>query len=190
MVPAIEPRTPASWHDGHVAGGGRRLEEAAVARGPPGKDRHQLAEKTDDAGVHERRSEPDRGIVQQELRREAVGRVDDAIGGAEERVGVARIDASLPRLDRGRGVARRERGRRRVHLGAAEVGGAVEELAMEIRKLDHVGIDEPKASDSGARQCLRGRAAERADADDRDRSRRAAAACPRRPRAAAPRSRQ
>jgi hypothetical protein len=44
----------------------------------------------------------------------------------------------------------------------------MQQLPMEVRALDVVGIDEGEAADAGGRERFGGRASERSDADDED----------------------
>ena len=52
-----------------------------------------------------------------------------------------------------------------VDLGPADVGGDVDDLALEVRDVDDVEVDEPDGPDPGGGQVERERRAEAAGAD-------------------------
>jgi hypothetical protein len=60
------------------------------------------------------------------------------------------------------------RGGLRLRSTRIGIGLVIERLALQIRQLDHVAVDQAQASDPGPRQQLRHRRAKGADADDRD----------------------
>ena len=66
------------------------------------------------------------------------------------------------------GVERGEGLTGRVGLGAPDVGGAVEDLPLEVRDLDRVRVDDPQPPHTGGRQVKGGRRAEPPGADDED----------------------
>jgi len=62
-----------------------------------------------------------------------------------------------------------KRGARRLRLELADVGHTVERLAMQVRLLDRVVIDDREPPDAGAGEILQNRAAEAARADHQHR---------------------
>ena len=71
-------------------------------------------------------------------------------------------------LDAHVGVQRGEPLARHVDLRAPDVGGAVEDLALEVREVDHVRVDEAERADARGGEVLRRGAAEPAGADQDD----------------------
>jgi hypothetical protein len=66
-------------------------------------------------------------------------------------------------------IEAQERGARRLGLRLADVRHAVERLAVQVRLLDRVVIDDRETADAGAREILQHRAAEAARADHQHR---------------------
>ena len=82
-------------HAGFLAGGNlarrRRLrEQAPLAGAAAGHDGHRLTEKTQDAGMRERAPPAHGGVVDEKLRRHAVGCVDDEVRRASSAAPLAR----------------------------------------------------------------------------------------------------
>ena len=71
-------------------------------------------------------------------------------------------------LDAGRRIERRDRSRRALGLGRADPRGRVRDLALEIRKIDVVVIDDAERADTGGREIEQRRAAQPARADHQD----------------------
>ena len=112
---------------------------------------------------------PDGGVVQQVARREVVGAVDDhvpAVG--EDPVDVLGGEPLLVGLHGHVGVERLERPLRRLGLGLAEPVGRVDDLALEVRRVDGVVVDDPERADAGGGEVERRRRAEPAGADQED----------------------
>jgi hypothetical protein len=78
-----------------------------------------------------------RRVVQQVARREVVGAVDDHVPAlAEDPVDVLGGEPLLERLDGDVGVERLERALGRLGLRVAEALGRVDDLALEVRRVD------------------------------------------------------
>ncbi len=56
----------------------------------------------------------------------------------------------------------------RLQLGPADVGGAVQHLALQVAEIDHVEIDQADAADAGGGEVQAQRRAEAAGADEQD----------------------
>ena len=67
-----------------------------------------------------------------------------------------------------RGVLRQQALAGHLQLRPPDVAAAVEHLALEVREIDHVGVDEAEGPDARRGQVQRRRAAEPAHADDDD----------------------
>ncbi len=110
-----------------------------------------------------------RGVVDQELGGEVVGAVDDHVGARHElgararrRNGVRRRHGADVR------VVGREPCGRDLRLGPADVRDAVERLAMQVRGLDAVVVDDRELADARAGEAREDGAAEPAGADHDD----------------------
>ena len=147
------PSTPASAHEGPTPGGRRLLEQAAVAGAAARGHGEELA-----AQARRRRRAPAacrraRGVVGQELGREVVGAVDDHVVAATQRDGVAGVEA--------RRVGRRPRsvGKRRSSARASDStlssptsAVAVQDLAVQVRRVDASSSTTPMRAHAGRRQ--------------------------------------
>ena len=162
----------------------RGREETAVARPFAGVEHRDLALEPVDRAVHDRDVVPDRRVVDEVPGREVVGAVDDHVPAVtEDPLDVLGGQPLLERDDLHVGVERLERPLRREHLGLAEPVGGVHDLALQVRVVDDVGVDD---AERARRRRPRGRATRASRAHRRrsaGRERRAASADPaRRPR--------
>src|SRR6202035_1443156 len=163
--PRQHPEDPALGAGGDEAGRRRLGEEAAVA-GTPGapEDRH-LALEAEDRPVDVGLARKDAGVVDEVAGGKVVGAVDDDVVGGEELHGVAGVQARVVRHQLDQRVDLVEAGERGVELRPADVRAAVEHLAMEIRLVDDVELDEPEGADPRRRQVETDRRAQAAAAD-------------------------
>ena len=148
---------------------GRRRggEEAAVARAVAGLEHGHLALEAVDRAVDERDVVPDRRVVQQVARREVVGAVDDHVPAlAEDAVDVLRGDPLVVGDDLDVGIERLERALRGGDLRLPEPVGGVDDLALQVGRVDDVGVDDPELADARGREVERRRRAEAAGADE------------------------
>ena len=90
-----------------------------------------------------------RGVVGQVPRREVVGAVDDDVEGREDSESRLRVEVLVDRHDLDVGVEAAEGRGRRLHLRPPDVVMAVEELALEVGRVDHVEVDDPDLADPG-----------------------------------------
>jgi hypothetical protein len=115
--------------------------------------------------VDERHARGDGGVVHGELGVDRVGPVDHQVEVGDE-VPVVGGEAVPVRL---RADARRDlpqSGPGHLDLGAADVHVRVEQLAVQVRDLDHVRVDETEGADARPGKGRGGRRAETADAHD------------------------
>ena len=119
-----------------------------------------------DAGEQHRLAGAQRQIVEQELRGEVVAAVEDQVVTGGEPIGVAGIETQRVRLDAHFGIERAHALRRERGFLAAAIGERVPGLAMQVRRLEPVAVDDAEAADAGAREILQHRNAETAGADD------------------------
>jgi hypothetical protein len=106
------------------------------------------------------------GVVDQVARREVVGAVDDhvpAVG--EDPLDVLRREPLDVRHDLDVGIELLERALRRLRLPVAEPPGRVHHLALQVRGVDLVVVDDAEPSDAGGREVERRRRAEPARAE-------------------------
>ena len=145
---------------------GRGGEEAAIARTFMRLEHGDLPLEAVDRPVHDGNPVPHGGVVHEVAGGEVVGSVDDhvpAVGedaldvlGAESLLVGDHLDVGIESLDRlPRGV----------DLRLPEALRRVDDLPLEVRLVDDVGVDDPDAADPGRGQVERGRRAESAGAD-------------------------
>jgi hypothetical protein len=102
--------------------------------------------------VDDRLAELERRVVEQVPRGEVVGAVDDEIVVGEERHDVLRRHAQLVRDHGHVGVERGERLLRALDLRRAHAILRVDDLALQVRDVDHVVVDEPDGADARRRE--------------------------------------
>jgi len=134
--------------------GRRRLrEQAAVARPFMRLEDGDLPLEPVDRAVHDRNVAPDRCVVHEVPRREVVGAVDDQVpAGVEDPVDVLGGEALAVGDHVHVGVERADRPLRRIHLRRAERVERVHDLALQVRLVDDVGVDDPERADTGRRE--------------------------------------
>src|SRR5690606_22952915 len=98
--------------------------------------------------------------------REVVRAVEHHVVLGDERVEIGLAEAAGKLLDAHLGVEPVERTRRLVHLAPPDALRTVEDLPLEVREVDFVGIRDGEPADSGRGEVERRRAAEAARADD------------------------
>ena len=126
-----------------------------------------LALEAVDRAVHDGDVVEHGGVVDEIARREVVGAVDDhvpAVG--EDAVDVLGGEALLVGHDLDVGVQRLDRALRRVGLPLAERLGRVRDLALQVRRVDAVVVDDAEPADAGGCEIEGGGGAEAAGADE------------------------
>ena len=147
--------------------GRRRLgEEAAVARPIVRLEDRHLAVEAVDRAVDDRDVVPDRRVVEEVPGREVVGTVDDHVPAVpEDPVDVLGVETLLIRDDVDVGVDALERLLRGEHLRLAERCRRVDDLALEVRRVDGVRVDDAERADACRCEVQSGRRAEPAGAE-------------------------
>ena len=108
------------------------------------------------------------GVVDEVAGGEVVGAVHHEVVAAKELKGVARVEAKLVldhldvRVDRAHALGRRP------DLGPADVGLAVDDLALEVGLLDDVGVHHPQGADARGREVEEGRGPQPPGSHDQD----------------------
>src|SRR3989441_5237652 len=161
-------------HAEHAALGARRHEsrrrrfgvQAAVARALCGVEHRRLPLEAENRAVHVRLPEQHAGIVYEVAGREVVGPVRHDVELADDVEGVLRGEARLERLDPDVGVQVPDALGRRLELRLPHRGRAVDDLALQVRLVHHVEVDEADGPYARGREVERGRGAESARADE------------------------
>src|SRR5919108_4826436 len=142
-------------------------EEAPVAGADARREDGDLAFEPEDRAVDDGNLVPDRRVVHQVSRREVVGAVDDDVPAVlENALDVLRRQALLEGNDADVRVERLEGALRREDLRVAQAVGRVDDLALQVRLVDHVRVDDAERADAGCGEIERGGGAETAGADE------------------------
>ena len=132
----------------------------------PGHERAHLTLEAEDRAPHERGAGEFGGIVRQVPGREVVRTVDDEVVGGEETQRIVRGEPVVDRRHRQVRVETEEGIPGRFDLGPTDVGVPVEDLALEIRGLHLVVIDDADVPDARRAEVLEHRSSEPAGPDD------------------------
>src|SRR5713226_2266485 len=162
MTPATAPRMPAVWQ--------RRLaEEAAIA----GMGRPEIGLEGRELPLEGRQRRSDQGaplgeadIVEEITRRKIVAAVSDEVVALDQRGRVRLVEALRMRLDPHLGIDGGDRGARALDLGGAYARGRMNDLALQVREVDRVVIDDAERADAGGGEVEQHRRAQPAGADD------------------------
>ncbi len=188
-------RLQAAEHAGHGAehAGLGAVADEAVARGfgphaaqagRAGVAAHQLqlAFVLIDAGEQHRLAGAQRHVVEQELGAEVVAAVEDqVVAAATSRSALPASSRSACASTRTSGLSARTRPAASAAFSLAAVGQRIPGLAMQVRGLEPVAIDDAESADAGAREVLQHRHAESAGADHQHRGRAQSCLARRRP---------
>jgi hypothetical protein len=128
------------------------LEEAAIARRAPRRDREDSTDRTERRGVNDRSLGDAASVRDEELRRKVVRALDDEIATAHELGGIFGNDPRVVELDARATAETFESTRSCVELVAPDILVGEEDLPVEIRPLDAIVVDEDQRPDAGARQ--------------------------------------
>ncbi len=115
--------------------------------------------------MHDRDAELHARIVEQVAAREVVGTVDDHVVAGDDVHDVRRVEPGVVGDDVDVGVEHRQRLLRRVDLAVTDAIDVVEDLALEVRRVDVVHVDDADRADPGRREVERGGRAEPAGAE-------------------------
>ena len=108
------------------------------------------------------------GVVHQVPGREVVGPVDDEVVPVDDVEDVVRAEPDVVGDDVDVGVERREGLLGRVDLALADPVHGVQDLALQVRGVDDVHVDDPDGAHPGRGQVERGRRAESARTEEQD----------------------
>src|SRR3989454_2412632 len=126
----------------------------------------RLAFEAEDRSVDVWLVQEDRRIVHEVSGREVVRSIDDDVVVFQNVQCVLRGEARLVRLDVDVRVDLSDALLRDVDLLAADVFRPVQHLALQVRLVDHVEVDDPETADAGGAEVLGERHAESPGADD------------------------
>src|SRR5579885_221451 len=160
---AQHARLGAAWSQRHR---GRLWIETAIARPLVRFEDGQLPLETEDAAMNDGLVGDDGGVVEQVARREVVSAIDDQIvvGDDARNIGLVQPlavgdDLNL-RVERLNGLASR------LGLVLANTTGVVQNLALQVAVIHHVGVDDADGANTGGGQVIRGGRAEATGADE------------------------
>ena len=162
ITPAAAPNTPTSLQD-WMEFRRRRLGKQAAIAGPPLEGR-ELAGEFTDGGADQSFLREEAGIGDQEAGGEIVRSVGHDVVAADE---LLRVVGRQPRgmgFDLHMGVEGARGLGGGVGLGAADVGGPMRDLALQVGQADRVEIDDAERADPRRRQIEDHRAAQPARA--------------------------
>ena len=127
-----------------------------------------LAFETEHGAPHVDFAELEANVVDQVPGSGVVRAIEHQVVSGDQLFGVAGIEP----LDQGNQLDFRIHGPQTIgsgkRLGAAEIAHAVKHLALQIRQLDHVGIKQAEATDTGGGQVKRGWRTKAAKPDQED----------------------
>ena len=145
--------------------GGRRLGHHVAVGGPAtGIEHGDHAVEAEDRAVHHRDAQLHRGVVDQVAGGEVVGAVDHQVVALEDGHHVVGAQAHVVGDHVDVGVEGGERLLGRVDLALADAVDVVQDLALQVRVVDHVHVDDADGADPGRGQVQGGRRAEPAGA--------------------------
>ena len=169
----LEQAHHAGQHAEHAGGAARRRQlgrrrsrvEAAVARALVGVEDRQLALEAEDRRRDDRGLEPHARVVQQVARREVVEAVDDHVVPLDDLHDVVGAEPDGVLLDLHVRVDLVDRDLGGVDLRHADAVVRVRDLALQVREVDHVVVDDPERADARGGEVERRRRAEPARAE-------------------------
>ena len=147
-------------------GGGSGYRQ--IARSAGRVEDGRLAVKAEDAAVDVGLVHQDAGVVDQITGREVVRAVDDDVVGLEDVADVFRGESCLVKVELDVGVDGGEVLASRLELWAADVGGGVQNLPLEVGVIDDVEIDQSDSADASSGQVESQRRAQTAGTDQED----------------------
>src|SRR3989454_6181238 len=151
---------------GHEPGRRRFRIEAAVARPLRREEDARLTFEPEDRPVDVRFVQEDGRIIHEVPCREVVRPIDDHVVVAQDVQRVVGRQSGLVGLHVDVRIDLRDPFFRDLDLLAPDVLRPIEHLALEIRLVDHVEVDDPEAADAGRAQILRERDAKAPCADN------------------------
>ena len=101
-------------------------------------------------------------------RREVVGAIEYDVVRLQQVRGIRGGEPDVVRLDGNMGIDGAQRFRRRFDFCAADVRGGMDDLPVQVGRLDGVGIGKPDPADSGGGKVDRGGRTESPDSNQKD----------------------
>ena len=144
----------------HHAGRRRLRVQAPVARAVLGPEHAGLAVEPVDRAPHVGLAEQHAGVVDQVAGREVVGAVDDQVVLAKISMTLSLSSAVSCTTTLTRGLISAMLSRADSRLGPADVGLAVDDLALQVGLVDDVEVDDAERADAGRGQVHQGRRAQ------------------------------
>ena len=157
-MPGRTPSTRPRRSSVRARGRGER-EQAAVARPARARLEHgHLALKAEDRSVDEWDPVPHGGVIDEVARGEVVRAVDDYVPAlAEDALDVLRRQPLREDSHRDVGVERLDRALGRLRLALADAVRRVDDLALEVRRVHPVVVDDAERADARRAEVERGR---------------------------------
>src|SRR6266540_3002154 len=152
----------------HHAGRGRLGVQAAVAGSVLGPEHARLTVEAVDRAPDVGLALEHAGVVDEVARGEVVRAVDHQVVGADDLAGVVRGQPGLVQGDLDVGVDLTDLVAGALQLGPADVGGAVDDLALQVGGVDLIEVHQADVAYSGRGQVHRVGRAEAAGADQQD----------------------
>ncbi len=149
----------------HQTGGRRLGVQTAVARTVLRREDGRLPLEAEDAAVGVGTPLQHAGVVHEIPGGEVVGPVEDDVVRGHDLPRIRRCQRAVVRFDAHSGIHRFETRRRRGNLRAADVGGGMEDLALEVARVHSIEIHESQRPDSRGGKVQRRRRSEPARAD-------------------------
>ena len=125
-----------------------------MARALPGLVGRDLAVEAQDRGGDQRLLQAIADVVQQVAGGEVVAAVGHDVVAGDEPLGIGRGQPLVVRLDAHLGIDVGQRAPGALDLGRADVGGAMDDLALQVGEIDRVVVDHAQGADAGGREIL------------------------------------
>src|SRR6202050_793622 len=152
----------------HVGWCGLGIEASIAGDAFIGLGKCGVAREGEDGAIDQRLLREHARIVDQIASRKIVAAIDDDVVILDYVHHVFRREPDLVTIHLDRGIERVDRFLRRLGLHHADPIGGVNDLALEIRKIDGIEIHQPDGSHSGRRKIERRGRAERSRAEQQD----------------------
>ncbi|VXB94536.1 hypothetical protein PSCLAVI8L_220047 [Pseudoclavibacter sp. 8L] len=128
----------------------------------------ELRVETQHGAPHERQAEARARVGHGVARREVVGAVEHEVVAPEDALGARPIEALIVLHDRHLWREAPEAARGARGLASADVVDAVDDLPVQVARLDRIRVDDPDRADPRRREVLQRRSAEAPGSQDRD----------------------
>jgi hypothetical protein len=164
--PRQHPKDPALRAGRHEPRRGGLREEAAVTRPAFRREDGELPVEAEDRAVDVRSTAQDTRVVDQIARREVVRAVDHQVVIREDFERVVGGETLRVRAEFDVGIDPGDPLACRIQLRTPDVRGVVQDLTLQVGRIDHVEIDHAERSDAGGGEVHGGRRAEPSRSDE------------------------